>query len=68
MQLVNKALMILGVISLLVLSGCSQKVVEPTTPVTPEVQPVAPVISPTPVVDNSILDENDASVSIGEVI
>ena len=68
MQLVNKVLMILGVISLLVLSGCSQKVVEPTVPVVPEVQPVTPVISPTPVVDNSILDENDASVSIGEVI
>jgi len=66
MQLNSKIFIGLGILALLILSGCSQKVVEPT--VTPEVQPVAPVISPTPIVDNSILDENDASVSIGEII
>ena len=66
MQLNSKIFIGLGILALLVLSGCSQK--EVVIPSTPVVQPVTPVPPVPPVVDNSILDENDASVSIGEVI
>ena len=66
MQLNSKILLVFGILSLLILSGCSQK--EVVIPSTPVVQPVTPVPPVPPVVDNSILDENDASVSIGEII
>lgn len=64
-----KQLLVLLVIMSIVLVGCTQK----TAPVAPIVQPT-PVVEPTPTptptisVDDIVLNENDVSVSIGEVI